>query len=379
MPSARMRMTGRRSVAYACPMRGRRPVLTLLAVLAVLLTAGFDSGAVRAHLVADGLAYPSQFTFAADGRIVYGERLTGRVRLLDPATGADTVVHRVDRLCTDADQGLFGIALDPGWLENRTLWLYATRRGFDGVCRNQLYELAPDADGRLRLRVLWGTPYTGEHIGGRLLLGPDGNLHLSTGDGDDPAAAQDLASGHGKVLRFDRSGRPLPDGIGGGPVWAYGFRNVFGMAVDPRTGRMWATDNGPACNDEVNVLRRGANYGWGPNATCSTPPAPPSNTNRDGPDPVPPVHWWSPSDGPTGLAFCDGCGLGDETEGTLLYGAWRLGEIRRLTLDDRRDGVRAETVLYTHHRPEAPLAMEVAPDGSIWFSDDRAIYQLQPK
>ena len=99
------------------------------------------------------------------------------------------------------------------------------------------------------------------------------------------------------------------------------MRNSFGMAFDPVTGWLWATDNGPACNDELNRVHLGRNMGWGPSATCDQPPVTRRDTNRDGPDPFLPRAVYGRL-GITGVAFCDGCGLGPGFEGDLVV---RLG------------------------------------------------------
>ena len=111
-------------------------------------------------------------------------------------------------------------------------------------------------------------------------------------------------------------------------VWARGFRNPWGMDFDPQGGRLWLTDNGPECNDELNRVVRARNYGWGPSWTCGG--RSPRNTNRDGPRPVQPERWYSPPIAPTGLAFCDGCGLGARSDGALFFGAYNSRQIRRV-------------------------------------------------
>ncbi|MDQ3974321.1 MAG: PQQ-dependent sugar dehydrogenase [Actinomycetota bacterium] len=357
----------------------RRRVTALLCVLAAMLSltpVAAASSSISAQPVVSGLAYPTMFTFAADGRIFYTELLTGNVGIFDPATGSTSLYHRVRKLCTDADQGLFGVALHPDYPSRPFVYVYATRN-VKGACRNQVLRLKQRSDGTVATSVLHSEPYTGEHIGGRIMFGPDRYLYISTGEGGNPANAQDLSNGKGKMLRMTASGKiPADNPIAGSYVYAYGFRNVFGFDFDPVTSQLWATENGPECNDELNRVEPSGNYGWGPSGTCSTPPQPPANTNQDGPDPILPLLWYSPSDGPTGAAFCSGCGLGADIEGHLLYGAWQYGEIRAVTLDADRAGVVSQTVVYRHHVAEAPLGIESAPDGRIYFSDKTTIYRL---
>jgi glucose/arabinose dehydrogenase len=160
----------------------------------------------------------------------------------------------------------------------------------------------------------------------------------------------------------------------GNLVWAYGIRNSYGFAFDPETNRLWASENGPSCNDELNRIVKGANHGWGPSQTCVSPPAPPVNTNQDGPSPVLPKRFYTPTTAPTGVAFCSGCGLGAGKEGHLFYGTYKTGQIREVTLNTSRFGVAAEALAYSHS--SGVLSVESAPDGRVYFSDGSGIYRL---
>jgi glucose/arabinose dehydrogenase len=102
-----------------------------------------------------------------------------------------------------------------------------------------------------------------DHTGGRLIVGPDHLLYLSTGDHDSPATSQDITSMSGKVIRMNLDGTPAA----GNPfpqnpmVYALGFRDPQGLAFDS-SGQLYGTDHGPTSNDEVNIILAGGNYGW---------------------------------------------------------------------------------------------------------------------
>ena len=116
-------------------------------------------------------------------------------------------------------------------------------------------------------------------------------------------------------------------------IFAYGIRNSFGFTFDPESRRLWETENGPSCNDEINLVRRGGNYAWGPNESCP-------NTNQDGPAPrrLPKVNFPT-TIGITGAVFCDGCGLAGR-EGDLLFGdCCGSGAVQRVRLNAARDDV----------------------------------------
>ncbi|HYY07862.1 MAG TPA: PQQ-dependent sugar dehydrogenase, partial [Actinomycetota bacterium] len=155
------------------------------------------------------------------------------------------------------------------------------------------------------------------------------------------------------------------------------IRNSIGFTWDRGTGRLWETENGPECNDEVNLIRKGRNYGWGPNQDCSSGSSP-TNTNNSGPTPrILPKHTFVGVIGITGGAFCRGCGIGPSFNGDLLVGAVNDGVIRRFDLNATRTGFdRGPTVVLD--RPGPVLSMEVGPNGRIFFSDFGAIYRLAP-
>jgi glucose/arabinose dehydrogenase len=192
------------------------------------------------------------------------------------------------------------------------------------------------------------------------------------GEGHDPSLAQDRDDDRGKILRFDADGGIPRNNPFYNAVWAYGIRNSFGFGFDPATGRLWETENGPECNDEVNRIRRGGNYGWGPSETCSG--SAPRNTNQDGPNPILPEVLYDDTIAITGIAFCDACGLGARSDGAAFHGAANDGRISRLILNSNRTEVRRRGVVYDH--PDSTLSVEVGPRGRIYFSDFSGIWVL---
>jgi glucose/arabinose dehydrogenase len=320
--------------------------------------------------VRTGLKSPTAFTFAPNGVIYYVELRTGQIRILDPATGTIT-----DFFTVPGASSILGIALHPtkAWV-----YVYGTRE-VGGAEYDQLLRITNHKGTGIGLKVLLSRPTalpgTFAHIGGRLLFGPDGFLYLVIGDEGAPANSQDPSDISGKVLRMNAAGAAAPGNpVAGSRVFASGIRNSFGYDFDPQTGRLWLDDNGPECNDELNLISAGANYGWGPSETCSTPPPAPENTNQDGPSPVLPELWLANPVGPTGLAFCDGCGLGTGSNGDLFFGDYNSGSIHEVTLKAEGDDVVSESVVFTH--AYGVRSLEVGPDGSVYFSDFTGIYRL---
>lgn len=320
-----------------------------------------------------GLANPAGFTFLPDGRIVYGERNTGRVMLLDPETGAQKVIDTIPDVRSSGEQGLLGLAIDPAWPEKRFVYAYATRQV--GSLQNQILRIKVKKDVGVSRKVIWtlDTVAGTYHDGGHIDFGPDGKLYAVVGEGHNPARAQSLTTDAGKVLRMTRKGKaPRNNPFDGSRIYSYGLRNSFGFAFDPQSGTLWQTENGPECVDEINVIEAGQNYAWGSSQTCSG--TSPQNVNQDGPEPrMLPLRWFTPTIAPTGLAFCEDCGLPD-SDGALLFGAANNGEIREIELTGDRKGVASMSLVYDF--AGAVLSMQAAPDGRIYFSSPNTIYRL---
>ena len=327
--------------------------------------------------IATGLNQPVAFTFAPDGRIFYVEKVSGQVRIYNPATDNDRLFYDVPGVNGEGERGMLGVALHPAFPTRPFVYVYATRRA-DGSLKNQILRLtAAGGSGRDR-RTIFSSRATAatNHNGGRILFGPDGQLYAIVGEGANPASSQDLSNARGKILRMTPFGkRPDDNPIRRSKIFAYGIRNSFGFDFDPVTGELWETENGPGCNDEVNHIPSGGkNFGWGPRQSCGSLPAP-RDTNNSGPRPrVKPELWFTETIGITGVTFCDGCGL-TGSEGDMFFGDVVFGGIRRVRLDAGRDTVEGPGTLVFD--TGSVLSMETGPNGAIYFSDFSGIYRLE--
>jgi glucose/arabinose dehydrogenase len=350
--------------------------------LILALTAGLQAptraavSTVGAVTIATGLDFPTPLSIAPDGRIFYGERFSGEIRIYDPSNGSDTLFFTIPDMSTDGNRGLLGLALGPGYPATPFVYAWATRL-INGVDHHhQIVRVTDDGGTGSGMIVIWSSnfPAGASHPGGPIKFGDDGMLYTTAGDASNPANSQNLANDAGKFLRMKRSGAIPPDNpIAGSRIWAYGIRSSFGFDFDPLSGYLWATENGPTCNDEVDRITKGRNYGWGTNRSCSSPPPPPKNTNRSGPDPVMPQVWFTPTIGPTGLAFCVGCGIAS-AEGAFFFGSYNDSAFRKCTLSADRRKVVSTSIEYIH--AAQPLALETGPDNAIYFTDFEGIYKL---
>jgi glucose/arabinose dehydrogenase len=178
-------------------------------------------------------------------------------------------VFDVTSVTAGGEAGLTGMTLDPNFASNHFIYIFWCHNG----------ELPAECDVRRLIEsngtatfdqtLLTFQEFAHDHTGGRLKVGPDNMLYLSVGDWDTPAAAQDTTNYAGKILRFALDGSAAPGNpLADAPyIYALGFRDPQGLAWDS-SGQLYATDNGPTANDEVDLVNAGGNYGW-PNCVGS--------------------------------------------------------------------------------------------------------------
>jgi len=345
-----------------------------VAQLALTATPASAGSRIRAREVVGDLDQPVAFTFGPGRKIWYVEKRTGQVRIHDLDTDADHLFVKVPGVNGEGERGMLGIALHPRYPDKPLVYVYATRSA-GGHLRNQILRYRGDHGSGVNRTTLFssvagGSPY---HNGGRIAFGPDGMLYAIVGDAHDSSNAQDTTDqDRGKIIRIEPDGDVPGDNPFDDRVWAFGIRSSFGFAFDPQTDDLWETENGPACNDEVNRIRGGGNYGWGPNETCDG--ASPGNTNQDGSNPILPELFYENTIGITGIAFCDGCRLGRRSDGAAFFGAVNNGEVTRIVFNDQRTSIAGHAVVHDHGG--STLSFEVGPGGRIFFSDFDGINKL---
>ena len=291
----------------------RRLLLILgLGVLSILLLfAGVATGATaQAHSVLAPLAegredlppgvtvetvltdmhQPVAMAFDPAGRLFYTEKDTGNVRLF--ANGAlqpnPVITFSVD---ANSERGLLGIAIDPNFNQNHYIYVYYTCAvGPDCPSReNRIVRFVENNGVGSNPTTIFTSPQSapaGNHNGGNIHFGPDGKLYISVGDNANAANSQDVTVKNGKMHRINPDGsiptdNPVFTQTGALPsLYAIGLRNSFDFTFDPVVpGRIFASENGPGCDDEMNRIEAGFNYGWRPDYPCEgTSPEPASTT-----------------------------------------------------------------------------------------------------
>jgi aldose sugar dehydrogenase len=281
---------------------------------------------IRVERVADGLVVPWALAFLPGGDVLVTER-PGRVRLLRGGVLEPAPVLTIP-VSSAGEDGLLGIAADPEFEANRRFYLYysATDARVNRVVR---YVLAEDGRSAREDHVLMDDiPAANVHDGGRIRFGPDGMLHVATGDAASAGSAQDPASLAGKILRVTTDGAPAPGNpVPGSPVLVSGVRNVQGFDwLDDRT--LAVVDHGPSGeggrqgHDEISFARPGANLGWPDAWRCE---------EREGA--TRPFLVFRDAMPPGGAALYRGDAI-PEWKGSLLVGTLRARHLQRVILSE---------------------------------------------
>ncbi|MBB4937057.1 glucose/arabinose dehydrogenase [Streptosporangium album] len=285
------------------------------------------------------LAVPWGIAFLPGGDALVTERDTARL-LRVTAAGKITEVGTVDGVRPDGEGGLLGVAVSPVFTEDHYVFLY-----FTSAQDNRIVRYRYDRGLTNATVLLDRIPKGPIHNGGRLAFGPDGYLYASTGETGDRALAQDLGSMAGKILRMTVDGKPAPGNPFANMLWSYGHRNVQGMAWDP-SGRMYASEFGSSSFDEINLIRKGGNYGW-PEV---------EGTGDDSRFINPIVTWSTDQASPSGMAYADG---------SLWVGALQGRKLWQVPLAS--DGTAGKPVARFDGRYGRIRAVATARDGSLWF------------
>jgi aldose sugar dehydrogenase len=274
----------------------------------------------------EGVLIPSSLTFAPDGRLFFVEVTQGTIRIATNGVLQPEPFYTFD-IAKVEEHGLLGLALDPEFSRNRFVYAYYTNANKSGKPFKNLVVRLTDHGGvgvdETKLRDDIPVDVRWSHNGGRLRFGPDGKLYVTTGaSGDGRNDAQQLGVLEGKLLRLNPDGSiPADNPFPGSPVFALGFRNPWGMAFHPQTGKLYVTDNGPKGFDELDLVERGSNHG---SPDVVGVPGDPRFS-----DPL----WHSGEDrlGVVGLTFYDGLQF-PEYRGDAFFCLWNPGILRRVRL-----------------------------------------------
>ena len=345
-----------------------------------------SAGEVLVETVASGLENPWGIAFLPDGRMLVTER-PGRLRLVTAEGGVSAPIAGLPAIRAQGQGGLLDVALDPRFSENRTLYItFAEPRGEgQGGTSVARARLSPDGTSLENAEVVFRQMPAyrgGNHFGSRIAFDRGGNLLVALGDRFDlKDQAQNPANHIGKVVRIRPDGSAPDDNprqAGWAPeVWSLGHRNVQAAAVNPATGELWTVEHGARGGDEVNIPRKGLNYGW-PVITYGVDYSGAKigeGTAKPGLEQ--PLHHWDPSIAPSGMAFYTGARF-PKWRGDVLVGALRGRILVRLDIEG--DKVVGEERMLEGLR-ERIRDVRQGPDGFVYLLTDAAqgrVLRLRP-
>ena len=328
----------------------------------------------RVTAIASGLEHPWSLAFLPNGDILVSER-PGRLRIIRDGALLDSPVIGLPQIRARGQGGLLDLLPHPDFARNRILYFsYSANHGNavtthvararleDNTLKNVevLFRAQPASAGRV-------------HFGSRLCFDRHGHLYISVGDRGQMQRAQMLGDHAGKILRIHEDGRIPSDNPFVGQenaraeIYSYGHRNPQGMAMHPQTGEIWTHEHGPKGGDEINIIRPGVNFGW-PVVTLGIDYT--GFTIGDGlkhaPGMVDPVHHWTPSIAPSGMAFYTGDAFA-AWKGNLFVGALSHRHLLRLELSGQ-SVVQEERLLESLGLRIRDV--RVGPEGSLWLLTD---------
>jgi len=349
----------------------------------------------RMTTVVGGLEHPWSVAWLPSGEALITER-PGRLRVLRAGGLQAEPVGGLPDVRVGGQGGLMDVTLHPRFAENRLVYFTfgagTPEANSTRLARGRLSEDAAHLTDVTLLHAVAPLKPGRQHFGSRLLWLPDGTLLFAVGDGGNPPTkidgqlareqAQRLDSQLGKVLRLRDDGsepedNPFVGQAGADPrIWTYGHRNIQGLARDPASGRIWATEHGSRGGDELNLLVPGSNYGW-PRVTYSieyTYGVISRHTSLPGM--VDPLVVWTPAQAPSGLLYYTG-GRFPQWRGDLFSGALKGKEVRRIDLDEEGRVVGQESLAIGSRVRD----VRQGPDGFIYVLTDEkngSLLRLEP-
>jgi len=343
-------------------------------VLLLTAAASAQSQHIEVATALKGLEYPWSLNFAPDGELYATER-PGKMIRIDLKENKLYPIGNVPKPRVQGEAGLLGMALDPKFADNGTVYICYSTRDANSNPSNRVSKFRLKADRLTDEKVLIDNlPGATYHNGCRVIVAPDGrHLVCSVGEAGRASRAQALGYLGGKIFRINLDGTiPEDNPFKGSPVWTIGNRNPQGLRFRPGTDEFWSTEHGPDTQDELNLIVKGGNYGW---PKCR------------GTDPCPGLKDYHPAiaefDHEDTIAISDlifySGKLRPDWKGNILFVSLKAGRLYRIVLDGQK--VTKKEILIDNQYGRLRDIAE-GPDGALYISTDNGddvILRVTPK
>lgn len=333
--------------------------------------------------VVDNLTNPWGMTWLPDGAMLITEKSGELIHFKE---GVKTIIANVPEVYNRGQGGLLDVALHPQYTTNGWIYItYASTEGEDEGGNTKLIRCKLENNALTHIETLYkASPNStkGQHFGSRITFDKQGYVYFSIGErGEREINPQDITRDGGKIYRLHDDGRIPNDNPfvnkenAKNAIYTYGNRNPQGMALHPTTGEIWIHEHGPKGGDEINIVKKGANYGWpvisyGINysGTKFT-----DKTKQEGMEQ--PIYYWVPSIAPSGMTFVTGDTY-PKWKGDLLVGSLKFNYVELLKLDGNKV-ISREKVAEGIGRVRN---VKQAPDGFIYIAvEGSGIFKVIPQ
>ena len=347
--------------------------------------------------VAEGLQNPWSLAFLPGGKMLVTER-PGRLRVVGADGKLSAAVTGLPAVFSRGQGGLLDVVLDPAFAKSNLIYWSFSEPQADGtnntaVARGKFVDdaTAPRVDDVQVIYHQRPSMNSPLHFGSRLVFGRDGTLFITQGDRsitEGRMQAQKMDSGLGKLVRINADGsipkdNPFVGKEGVLPeIWSFGQRNIQAAALHPTTGELWTGEYGTRGGDEINIARKGKDYGW-PTIAYGIEyrggPITGGITQQAGMEQ--PLYYWDPIIGPSGMTFYTGT-LFPAWQGNLFIGGHGTLDLVRLVIEGEKVVGEERLLKDLQPKPERIRDVRQGPDGAIYMVTDSAtgrIIKLVPK
>ena len=370
-------------------------VITVLQVLLILCSLQVQAASARVinqsnpnfklELLAQGLGVPWAMAFLNDRELIFTER-QGNIRILDLESLEITTLRGAVEVDAEGQGGMLDVATGPDYTTQGWLYFTYSKSTVSGAVTTlaRARRRGIQLSGWQELLVTDSATSSYRHFGSRIAFDQQGHVFFGVGDRGERDSAQDLSSHAGTIMRLRLDGsipddnpflsrdNALPE------IWSYGHRNPQGLLYDNNSGNLWSIEHGPRGGDEINLVVKGANYGWPVISYGKEYWGPVSiGEGTEKPGMEQPVKVYIPSIAPGSLLLYSATAF-PQWQGNLFSGALKLRHLNRVSISVDNKAIAEERLLGDLN--ERIRALAQSPEGWIYFSTDSGkIMRMRPR